>query len=41
MQVQISVYIRLDQAQKLEDEENKSQVVRDALDMYYGRDKNE
>ena len=37
MQVQISVYIRIDQAQKLEGEGNKSQVVRDALDLYYAK----
>ncbi len=35
MQIQISVYINKEQADKLEKEENKSQVVRDALDMYY------
>ena len=32
---QISVYIRYDQLQKLEEEKNKSKAVREALDAYY------
>ena len=35
MLVQISVYINVKQAQKLEKEGNKSKAVRDALDMYF------
>ena len=35
MQTQISVYIRVDQAQKLNKEKNKSEVIRKALDLYY------
>jgi len=35
MQVQISVYVREDQWRKLQKEENKSEVVRKALDEYY------
>ena len=37
MQTQISVYIRIDQAEKLEHEENKSKVIREALDLYYNQ----
>jgi hypothetical protein len=41
MQTQISVYIRIDQAQKLEEEKNKSEVVRQALDLYFKNNKEE
>lgn len=37
MQIQISVYVRLDQAQRLQQEKNQSRVVRDALDLYYAK----
>ena len=37
MQVQISVYVSLEQAQRLDQERNKSEVVRDALDLYYAQ----
>ena len=35
MQIQISVYISLDQAQELENYDNKSKVVREALKLYF------
>ena len=41
MNVQISVYIRHDQALQLKEEENQSQIVREALDMYFTQKKPE
>jgi len=38
MQTQISVYVRVEQAEKLKNEKNQSEVVREALDLYYQKE---
>lgn len=35
---QVTLYVREDQFEKLEKEENKSEVIRDGLDLYYHQD---
>jgi len=35
MQIKLGAYIRLDQAERLEKVENKSETVRKALDLYF------
>ena len=41
MQVQISVYINKKLAEKLEREKNKSQAVREGLELYFQQKKRE